>query len=51
MELYFMAFFPKHDLKAAHIYLDEWNGYASPKDYLDNLNQPRYFVGFSFGGF
>jgi hypothetical protein len=51
MDLYVMAFQPYNHLKAENVYLQEWSGaYATPKDYLQHVKEPRFYMGFTFGG-
>jgi hypothetical protein len=51
MDLYFMAFKPYNQLKPGNVYLQEWSGrYARPEDYLQHVKEPRFYMGFTFGG-
>ncbi len=53
MDLYAMVFKPWNQLREENVYLQEWagRGYATPGDYLENVRQARFFVGFTLGGF
>ncbi len=51
MELYGTVYMPYNQLRSGDAFYGDWaaQGYASPQAYLRNVQEPRYFVGFTIG--